>query len=118
MFVYLMTAVAHIRLRRLHPETETKAVRVWLFPWLSYLTIGGMVAVLVAMALTPALASQLYFGLLALAVAVVAYYVLRKPRAGDALSRSRRRAALPNHDRPRDAAPLNASVAAESLSNR
>jgi L-asparagine transporter-like permease len=79
-FVYLMTAVAHIRLRRQHPETETKAVRVWLFPWLSYLTIGGMLAVLVAMALTPALASQLYFGLLALAVAVVSYYVLRKPR--------------------------------------
>ena len=81
LFVYLMTAVAHIRLRRQHPETETKAVRVWLFPWLSYLTIGGMLAVLVAMALTPALASQLYFGLLTLAVATVGYVVFRRPRA-------------------------------------
>ena len=81
LFVYLMTAVSHIRLRRRHPETETKAVRVWLFPWLSYLTIGAMLAVLLAMALTPGLASQFYFSLLTLAVVIGAYYVFRKPRA-------------------------------------
>lgn len=81
LFVYLMTAIAHIRLRRRHPETETKAVRVWLFPWLSYVTIGAMVAVLVAMALTPGLASQFYFSLLTLAVVVASYYLFRKPRA-------------------------------------
>jgi GABA permease len=80
LFVYLMTAVAHIRLRRRHPETETKAVRVWLFPWLSYVTIGGMFAVLVAMAMTPELASQFYFSLLTLAVVVGSYYAFRRPR--------------------------------------
>jgi GABA permease len=80
LFVYLMTAVAHIRLRRLHPATEQQPVRVWLFPWLSYAAIGGMVAVLAAMAMTPGLASQFYFSLLALAVAAFAYYALRKPR--------------------------------------
>ncbi|HWJ06353.1 MAG TPA: amino acid permease [Steroidobacteraceae bacterium] len=79
-FVYLMTAVSQIRLRRRHPETETKAVRVWLFPWLSYAAIAGMVAVLVAMALTPALASQLWFSVLTLAVTVVAYLVVRRRR--------------------------------------
>jgi L-asparagine transporter-like permease len=79
-FIYLMTAVAHVRLRHRHPETETSAVRVWLFPWLSYATIAAMVAVLVAMALTPALASQLWFSVLALAVAVAAYFVLRRRR--------------------------------------
>jgi len=82
LFVYLMTAVAHIRLRRRHPETETKAVRVWLFPWLSYVTIGAMVAVLIAMAVTPELASQFYFSLLTLAVVVGSYYGFRKPRGG------------------------------------
>jgi len=85
--VYLMTAVAHVRLRRRHPETEAKAVRVWLFPWLSYVTIGAMIAVLVAMALTPELASQFYFSLLTLAVVVGSYYAIRRPRgrlhAGD-----------------------------------
>jgi GABA permease len=82
LFVYLMTAFAHIRLRRRHPETETKAVRVWLFPWLSYVTIGAMIAVLIAMALTPELASQFYFSLLTLAVVVGSYYVFRRARGG------------------------------------
>jgi GABA permease len=80
LFVYLMTAVAHIRLRRLNPHTERQSVRVWLFPWLSYAAIGGMLAVLVAMLMTPELASQFYFSLLALAIAVLAYHALRKPR--------------------------------------
>jgi GABA permease len=71
-FVYLMIAVSHIRLRRRHPETETRAVRVWLFPWLSYVTIAGMAAVLVAMGLTSGLASQLWVSVLALAVVTVA----------------------------------------------
>jgi L-asparagine transporter-like permease len=80
LFVYLMTAFAHIRLRRRHPETETKSVRVWLFPWLSYATIAGMFAVMTAMALTPELASQFYFSLLTLAIVVVAWFVFRRPR--------------------------------------
>jgi L-asparagine transporter-like permease len=78
LFVYLMTAVSHIRLRRRHPETEARAVRVWLFPWLSYLVIAAMIAVVIAMAATPALASQFYFSLLTLAVVVGAYYVFRR----------------------------------------
>jgi len=81
LFVYLMTAVAHIRLRHRHPETETKTVRVWWFPWLSYATIAAMVAVLIAMGLTPALSSQLYFSLLALIVVSSAYYLFRRPRS-------------------------------------
>ena len=78
LFVYLATAVAHIRLRRRHPETETKAVRVWLFPWLSYAVIAGMVGVLIAMAVTPSLASQLWFSLLALVVAIGAFVAFRR----------------------------------------
>ena len=56
-------------------------MRVWLFPWLSYATVAAMLAVMVAMAVTPELASQFYFSLLTLAVVVGAYYVFRKPRA-------------------------------------
>jgi hypothetical protein len=40
-----------------------------------------MVAVLIAMGLTPALSSQLYFSLLALIVVSGAYYLLRRPRS-------------------------------------
>jgi L-asparagine transporter-like permease len=81
LFVYLMTALAHIRLRRAHPETERQEVRVWLFPWLSYLVVAGMIAVLVAMVATPALASQFYFSLVSTAVVTVAYFVFRARRA-------------------------------------
>jgi GABA permease len=77
-FVYLMIAASQIRLRRRHPETGQRAVRVWLFPWLSYATIAGMVAVLVAMGLTPGISSQLWFSVLALAVVTVAGLVRRR----------------------------------------
>lgn len=80
-FVYLMIAVAHIRLRRAHPSTETQSVRVWWFPWLSYAAIGGMVAVLVAMISTPGLASQFYFSLVAAIIATLAYLRVRQVRA-------------------------------------
>jgi L-asparagine transporter-like permease len=79
-FVYLMIALAHIRLRRAHPQTETQAVKVWLFPWLSYVAMAGMVAVLVAMISTPELASQFYFSLVALIIATLAYLRVRQVR--------------------------------------
>jgi GABA permease len=81
-FVYMLTALAQIRLRftqRREGKPEP-AVRIWAFPWLSYITVAGLIAVLAAMALTPDLASQLYVSLLALAVAVLAYLLLRRQR--------------------------------------
>ncbi|HEX7374056.1 MAG TPA: amino acid permease [Steroidobacteraceae bacterium] len=77
-FLYLMTAFAHVRLRRAHPATERQAVKVWLFPWLSYLAIAGLVAVPIAMIVTPGLASQFYTTLVLVLLTVVAYFVLRK----------------------------------------
>ena len=62
LFIYLMVCFAQIGLRRqLEREApERLAIRMWLFPWASYAAIGAIVAVLLAMALTPALASQFY----------------------------------------------------------
>jgi GABA permease len=79
-FVYIAIALSQIRLRR---ERERRgeppaAVEMWLFPWASYAAIAGMVAVLVAMALTPDLQSQLWESVAALAVAVGAYFVRRQ----------------------------------------
>lgn len=79
-FLYLMTAFAHIRLRRAHPQTEQQPVKVWLFPWLSYLAIAGLIAVPVAMIATPALASQFYTTLALVVLTVAAYYVVRRGR--------------------------------------
>ena len=81
-FVYMMVAVAQIRLRRERERTGAPrpALQMWLFPWASYAAIAGMLAILVAMALTPSLAKDLYVSLLTLAVALGAYRLLRMRR--------------------------------------
>ena len=83
--IYLLACFAHLRLRRRIERTapERLTLKVWLFPWLSWLTIAAMIGVLVAMAATPALASQLYASLIAVAVVALAYgAVLLRRRAG------------------------------------
>jgi GABA permease len=82
-FVYIMIAVAQIRLRR-RRESEGAPVpllRMWGFPWLSWLAILGMSAVLVAMAITPSQQKDLLFSLFALILAVAAYQGLRARRS-------------------------------------
>jgi L-asparagine transporter-like permease len=79
-FLYLMIAFAHIRLRRAHPQTESQVVKVWLFPWLSYVAIAGLLAVPVAMISTPGLASQFYISLMAAIIATLAYLRVRQVR--------------------------------------
>lgn len=78
--IYLITALAQIRLRlRLEREEPGRLViRMWLFPWASRLVIVAILAVLVAMALTPALASQLYASLACVAVVVGAFVAFRR----------------------------------------
>lgn len=53
-FVYMLICLAQIRLRRQRERAGATepALKMWLFPWASYVAIGGMVAVLVAMAAT------------------------------------------------------------------
>jgi len=82
LFIYMMTALAQIRLRRSHPETETQAVKVWAFPWLSYAALAAMAAVLIAMVSTPELASQFYVSVLAAIVATTACLLSRLSRRG------------------------------------
>ena len=59
------------------PGPERLTVRMWLFPHATYAAIFAMLAVLVAMAFTEDLASQLYASLLCFAVVVIAYFGLR-----------------------------------------
>lgn len=81
-FVYMIVAVAHVRLRRARERSgaPVPAVTMWLFPWASYAAIAGMAAVLIGMAVTPGLAQDLYVSLLSLAVALIAYVCLRAHR--------------------------------------
>jgi GABA permease len=84
-FVYMTICVAQISLRR-RREREglpEPPVKMWLFPYLSYGAIGGMAAVLIAMAFTDGLKRDFYVSCITLVVAVIAYAVvnhLRQPR--------------------------------------
>src|SRR5215831_364476 len=84
-FIYMIVTLAHIRLRRAREargEPEP-ALTMWLFPWASYAALGGMAAVLIAMALTPGeLATELHVSVLTLGVAVLAYLILDARRRG------------------------------------
>ncbi|MEV0052091.1 amino acid permease [Saccharopolyspora shandongensis] len=83
LFVYLIIAVSQVRLRkRLGPDGESRlALRMWLFPWLSYLTIALMVVVIAAMAVLPETRSQFWLSLVTLAVVLVGYEIRRRKGA-------------------------------------
>lgn len=85
-FVYMTIAVAQItlRFRRERNGEPQPAITMWCFPWLSYAAIAAMGGVLIAMAFTPGLQQDFKFSCITLAVAGVAYGVVkhvRQPRA-------------------------------------
>lgn len=80
LFVYLLIAFSELRLRRrLEAEDpERLVVRMWLFPWLTYLAIGGMLAIMAAMAFIPDQQPPLFMGLASLGMLCLAYWGLRR----------------------------------------
>jgi L-asparagine transporter-like permease len=72
LYVYMLTAIAQIRLRR-GIDPSTLPLKMWWFPWSSYAAIAGIIAVLLAMALTKSLQSEFYVSLTTLAVSLCAY---------------------------------------------
>jgi L-asparagine transporter-like permease len=82
LFVYVFTALAQVRLRRARDAASHAALplRMWWYPWASYAAIAAMLIVLIAMALTPALRSQLGVSLVALAAAGLAYQLVARHR--------------------------------------
>jgi GABA permease len=82
LFLYLMIGIAQIRHRyALAPEAREKLpLKMWLFPALSYFTVIGIVAVLVAMGFMPDLRSQLTTTLILIAVLLAYYYLFRRGR--------------------------------------
>jgi GABA permease len=75
LLVYLLIAVSEVRMRaRLQREDpERLQVKMWFYPYLTYLSIFFILAVIVIMALDPDLRSQLLLTLLSLVVVLGAY---------------------------------------------
>jgi L-asparagine transporter-like permease len=77
---YLMVALAEIKLhQKLQREAPERLVLpMWFFPYASWTTAGVIVAVLVAMAITPDLQSQFFSSAVAVGVAFAAFVVFRR----------------------------------------
>lgn len=76
-FVYVLIAISQLRLRaRLEREApERLVVRMWAYPYLTYVAIFGMVGIVVAMAFIPEQRTPLALGVVSLAVLLAAYLV-------------------------------------------
>jgi GABA permease len=84
--IYLMIGVAQVVSRRARERAglPPSALPMWFFPWLSYLGIVGMASVLVAMAFTPSHRSELWTSMISIAVALLAYAILRRGKPAPA----------------------------------
>jgi GABA permease len=74
-FVYVLIAVSQLRLRaRLEREDPARLrLRMWCYPYLTYLAIAGMLGIVLAMAFIPEQRVPLLFGVISLGVLLGAY---------------------------------------------
>jgi GABA permease len=79
LFAYLLIAISELVMRRrLESEApETLQLKMWFYPWLTYLSIAAMLAVLVAMFIIPDQRPLLIASLISLGV-ILAAYLLRR----------------------------------------
>ncbi|MBR7940852.1 amino acid permease [Burkholderia cenocepacia] len=94
LFVYVLIAFSQLRLRkRLDPVAASKLrVKMWAYPYLTWVAIIGMVGILVAMAFIPDQRKPLWLGVASLGVLVVAYGLTRLRACGPRGSRRNYRA--------------------------
>ncbi len=80
LFNYLLVALSQLRLRRMLEASapERLVIRMWLFPYASWLVVAVIVAVLLAMAGTAELRPQFTASLIAVALVLAAFGLLRR----------------------------------------
>jgi GABA permease len=80
LFVYLLIAISELVMRRRleRDAPERLQLRMWLYPWLTYLSIAAIVSVLVAMFVLPDQRPLLIASLISAAVILVAYLIRRQ----------------------------------------
>jgi len=78
--IYLAIAVSQVRWRAARERSGKPApsLPMWLFPWLSYVAIAGMLLILIAMALTPSHRAEFWTSAISIAVALLAFAILRR----------------------------------------
>lgn len=84
LFVYLLICCSQLVLRRRleREDPEALKVRMWAFPYLTYFAIAAISVVIASMAFVADVRSQLWYGLVSVAVVLLAYVI--KSRVQDA----------------------------------
>jgi GABA permease len=74
-FVYVLIAISQLRLRaRLEREDPARLrIRMWGYPYLTYLTIAGMLSIVLAMAFIPDQRTPLLFGVVSLGLLLLGF---------------------------------------------
>jgi GABA permease len=74
-FVYVLIAVSQLRLRaRLEKEDPARLrIRMWAYPYLTYLAIAGMLGIVLAMAFIPEQRTPLIFGVISLGILLLGF---------------------------------------------
>lgn len=100
LFVYLLIAVSQLRMRaRLEREApERLEVRMWGYPWLTYVVIAAIAVVIASMALVDDVRSQLWWSLGSLALVLGAYAL--RARFGDDHAPREREPRFTREERP------------------
>lgn len=83
LFVYAIIAGSQIRMRRrLEREApERLTLRMWGYPWLSWLTLVGTLVVVASMAFVESARPQLYLSVISVVVILAVYAVVRRRNA-------------------------------------
>jgi GABA permease len=76
-FVYVLIAISQLRLRaRLEKEDPARLrIRMWAYPYLTYLAIAGMLGIVLAMAFIPEQRTPLIFGVISLGILLLGFSV-------------------------------------------
>ncbi len=79
-FVYLLIAISQLRLRTQLERTapQTLRLRMWGFPYLTWLSIAAMIVIVAAMAFIPEQRSSFVFGVASAAAMLFAYVAVRR----------------------------------------
>jgi GABA permease len=110
LFVYLMIAISELRMRAQleREDPERLQVRMWGYPWLTYLVIVAIVVVIGSMAFVDDVRSQLWWSLGSLVVVLGAYALRSRStsgRRGRSESEAVARPARPPSGRAREPEP-------------
>ncbi|MFD0770734.1 amino acid permease [Bacillus sp. CGMCC 1.60114] len=83
LLVYLVIAVSHLRMRRkLEKEnSEAMKLKMWLFPYLTYVTIIAMFVILIAMAFIDSMRSQFFLTMMITTLVILSYFVSKRKTA-------------------------------------